>query len=353
MIDNWLDNIERNDNVSLDGTIDQMSESMFLHGAYAYESIYNADNIPERLVPLDVYSLVFTRSQNNLGGYYQLWQRQLDAPNGLRSLHGDPTIEFKALYPQTGNPYGKCLIDAAIFHLIMVVEFFKSYRDVLQTFVWPALLMRVDRQLLYDTTADKSSIQGIVDEVLDHLATELKRIGPGTVLAQGSEVMEPEILSGMNRANLGSVQDFIDILDRQIIIALKSNQLLFAKSDSFTETRAMYEMNHYALLVNHAQTQINRSITRQMNLALIRNNVTNHMVEFRLDRSIFEEERLLAGINKIIQDANKSKYDAIISLVMALSSAQLEGRMSKQDADAYFVEELEMMKKQTLVKRPY
>lgn len=353
IIDNWLDNMETNDNKTLDGVIDEMSESMFLHGAYAYESIFDNKNIPQRLAVLDPYSMVFTRSHNALGDFFELHQRQINAEGGIRSLHGDPTIEFRALYSQVANPYGKCLIDAALFHLIMVVEFFKSYKQVLQTLVWPALLMRVDRQMLYDTTNDKSSIQGVVDQVLTHLETELKQIGPGVVIAQGSEVMEPQILSGMNRATLGSVQDFIDILDRQIIIALKSNQLLFSKSDSFTESRAMYEMNHYALLINHAQKYINNSITRQMNYALQRNNVTNHMVEFRLDRSIFEEERLLAGINKIIQDANQSKYDAIQSLLMFLGEAELHGRMTKPQADEYFNKELKMIEEQVLLKRPY
>ena len=352
IIDSWIDNMERNDGVGIDGFIDQISESMFLHGAYVYESVYDNLNVPQRLVPLDPYSMVFSRSPGPYGGFYELHQRQRNEENGLKSLHGDPTIEYKPLYAQRGNPYGKCLIDASIFHLIMVVEFFKSYKQVLQTLVWPALLMRVDRDIVKEMAPNAGERQKIVNEVLEKLKEELKKLGPGSVLSQGSEVMEPEILSGMNRATLGSVQDFIDILDRQIIIALKSNQLLFAKSDSFTETRAMYEMNHYALLINHAQKFINRSLTRQFNFALMKNGV-NQLVEFRLDRSIFEEERLLAGINKVVQDANKSFDDAMMAMLLWLEKAVGDGHMTAVEGVAYFKRQLALREGQMLLKRPY
>lgn len=353
VIDNWIDNMERNDGVGIDGFIDQISESMFLHGAYAYESVYDDNGVPQRIVALDPYSIVFTRSNGPYGDFYEVHQRQRDAEFGLRSLHGESTFEYRPLYSQVGNPYGKSLIDAALFHLVMVVEFFKSYKDVLQTLVWPALMMRVDRSVLAEDIKDPVLRQKVVNEVLVRLKEELKKLGPGAVIAQGSEVMEPEILSGMNRATLGSVQDFIDILDRQIIIALKSNQLLFAKSDSFTETRAMYEMNHYALLVNHAQKFINRSLTRQMNLALFRNAIFGFLVDFRLDRSIFEEERLLAQINKVVQDANVSFDNAMMSLLGWLAEAELSGRMTKPDADVYFANQLQLREGQMLLKRVY
>lgn len=350
LLDVWQDNMVKNDNITLDGFIDQISESMFLHGAYVYESVFDENNLPQRLVSLDPYSMVFTRSKGPYGDFYELHQRQ---QQGLKSLHGDPTIEYRALYAQTGNPYGKCLVDSALFHLIMVVEFFKSYKQVLQTLVWPALLMRVDREVLAEDIKDPATRQQRVNEVLDLLREQLKKLGPGAVIAQGSEIMEPQILSGMNRANLGSVQDFIDILDRQIMIALKSNQLLFAKSDSFTETRAMYEMNHYALLINHAQSFINSSITRQVHVAGQMRNQVNQLFEFRLWRSIFEEERLLAGINKIIQDANLSLNNTIQSMVMWLREAVLDGRMTDEEANKFFKENLEIYKGQMLRREPF
>ena len=353
VIDNWIDNMERNDGIGLDGFIDQISESMFLHGAYVYESVFDENGIPQRIIALDPYTFVYTRSTGPYGDFYELKQRQRDVEGGLKSMHGDPTIEFRTLYAQVGNPYGKCLIDASIFHLMMVVEFFKSYKQVLQTLVWPALLMRVDRSVLMEDIKDPNQRQVVVNDVLERLKEELKKLGPGSVLAQGSEVMEPELLSGMNRATLGSVQDFIDILDRQIMIALKSNQLLFAKSDSFTETRAMYEMNHYALLVNHAQKFINRSMTRQINYALLRAGAFGQLREFRLDRSIFEEERLLAGINKSIQDANVSFDNSITSLLGWLNEAESAGRMTTQQANVYFARQLDLREGQMLMKRPY
>ncbi len=345
ILDRWFDDMGLYD-VSIDGFIDQISESMFLHGAYFYESAYE-DDIPKRLVGLDPYSAVYKRSESKTGQFFELGQRQRNEP--FVSLHFDPTIEYKPLYAQVGNPYGKPLVDAALFHLIMVVEFFKSYQQVLQTLVWPALLMRIDREVIAEMVKTESKRGAFVTEVLAMLKKELEEMGPGKVLSYGSEVMEPELLSGMNKANLGGVPDFIDILDRQIMMALKSNQLLFSGSDSFTETRAMYEMNHYALLINHAQTSINESMTRQCNIALMRSNI-NQLVEFRLRRSIFEEEKLLAGINIQVQQANMSFDNSMLSLNMWLTDAVNTGRMSEAQAQEYWEKERDRRRGQMIFK---
>ena len=77
VLDRWMDNMERYD-TSLDGVIDSLSESMFLHGGYFYESVYDEEGMPQRIVPLDPYSAAYTRSKDALGDYYELHQRQAE-----------------------------------------------------------------------------------------------------------------------------------------------------------------------------------------------------------------------------------------------------------------------------------
>ena len=93
--------------------------------------------------------MFYVQQEGPLGQYYELrdsgrHSNLSDDPgyggyNNSVSLHNDPTIEYLTLFPETNDPYGRSFIDSALFHLIMVVDFFKAYKDVLASIVWPNL----------------------------------------------------------------------------------------------------------------------------------------------------------------------------------------------------------------------
>ena len=147
-------------------------------------------------------------------------------------------------------------------------------------------------------------------------------------------------MSGLNNANLGGVEDFINILQKEIIRGLETNQLLNALNDNVTETRARYEMADFAKLISHTQSTINEAISRQFNLAF-RVNGINETAIFTLNRSIYEEDRLNAEILKTVEDANKAGDDAKMSLLGWLEKAVMDNRMTAPQANAYFQSELE------------
>ena len=144
----------------------------------------------------------------------------------------------------------------------------------------------------------------------------------------------------MNRANLGGVEDFINILQKEIIRGLETNQLLNALNDNVTETRARYEMADFAKLISHTQTTINEAVSRQFNLAFRMNGI-NETAIFTLNRSIYEEDRLNAEILKTVEDANKAGDDAKMALLGWLEKAVMDNRMTAPQANMYFQSELE------------
>ena len=330
------------------GFINSLLDSLFLHGACFYETVYDENLLPKRMVSLDVHSAVFWQQEGPLGQYYELRQYQTLNPSAERdygfdtsvSLHDDPTIEYLTLFSETNDPYGRSLIDSALFHLIMVVDFFKAYKDVLASIVWPNLLMTVDREQIREEVSDPKKREGIVQKVLTRLREALKNLKPGSVITFGSEVKVGGMLSGMNRANLGGVEDFISILQKEIIRGLGTNQLLSALSDSVTETRARYEMADFAKLITHTQTLLNTAISRQFNIAL-RLWSARKIATFMLKRTIYEEDRLQSEILRSVEEANKSADDSKMSLLMWLEKAVAEGRMTDNEATVYFRTEIE------------
>ena len=348
LIDGLMDSMVHTDG-GFNSFINSLLDSFFLHGACFFETVYDDNMMPKRMVALDPYSAVYRRAENKLGQYYELGQWQPFRVSGgltqtgggiFKSLHDDPTIEYLPLYAEPNDPYGRSFVDSALFHLIMVVGFFKAYKDVLASIVWPNLLMQVDREVIQKDVADPKQRDGIVQKVLDGLREALKNLKPGSVLAYGTEVKVGGMLSGMNRANLGGVEDFINILQKEIIRGLETNQLLNALNDNVTETRARYEMADFAKLISHTQSTINASISRQFNLAF-QVNGSNETAIFTLNRSIYEEDRLNAEILKTVEDAHKAGDDSKMSLLMWLEKAVADERMTKPEANRYFQAELQ------------
>lgn len=350
ILDGLMDSMAVTDD-GFPGFINSLLDSLFLHGACLYETVYDDNLMPKRMISADVHSVVYVQKEGPLGQYYELnqWQtfssdridRDRDyGSNNLVSLHDDPTINYLKLFPETNDPYGRSFIDSALFHLIMVVDFFKAYKDVLASIVWPNLLMTVDREQIREEVTDATKRKGIVKKVLASLRKALKELKPGSVITFGSEVKFGGMLSGMNRQNLGGVEDFINILQKEIIRGLETNQLLSALNDSVTETRARYEMADFAKLITHTQTLLNTAISRQFNIAL-RLWRARKTVAFMLKRTIYEEDRLQSEILRSVEEANKSADDSKMSLLEWLEKAVADGRMDDEEATLYFRNEIE------------
>lgn len=348
ILDGLMDSMSLMDS-GFTGFINSLLDSLFLHGACFYETVYDDNLLPRRMVSLDVHSAVYAQQDGPLGQYYELrqWQtlslsdnQSYGVYNNSVSVHDDPTIEYITLFSETNDPYGRSFIDSALFHLIMVVDFFKAYKDVLASIVWPNLLMTVDRKEIREEVSDPKKREGIVQKVLTRLRAALKNLKPGSVITFGSEVKVGGMLSGMNRANLGGVEDFINILQKEIIRGLSTNQLLNAMNDSVTETRARYEMADFAKLITHTQTLLNTAISRQFNIAL-RLWKARKIAAFMLKRTIYEEDRLQAEILQSVEEANKSADDSKMALLTWLEKAVAEGRMTNDQATVYFRTEIE------------
>ena len=155
--------------------------------------------MPKRMVPLDVHSAVYVQQDGPLGQYYELhqWQtvsasdrdRGYGGYNNAVSLHDDPTIEYLTLFAsKRTTPTAEVSLIRRCFHLIMVVDFFKAYKDVLASIVWPNLLMTVDREQIREEVKDPTKREGIVQKVLTRLREALKNLKPGSVITFGSEV---------------------------------------------------------------------------------------------------------------------------------------------------------------------
>ena len=193
--------------------INSLLDSFFLHGACFFETVYDEQMMPKRMVALDPYSAVYRRSPrmnwgsitssgsgNRFGPAVHLPIRAVVSSSRCMKI---PRLSTLPLYASANDPYGRSFVDSALFHLIMVVGFFKAYKDVLSALVWPNLLLNVDRKVLQEEVKDPTKRQALVTSILAKLKEELRKLKPGSVLAYGSEVKVGGLMSGTEQRELG------------------------------------------------------------------------------------------------------------------------------------------------------
>lgn len=331
-----FDNMGRH-NEDINTLINSLSDSLYKDGASFTEIIFNDDNDPRRIVGIPAYTAEFIMSDGEDGEFEELGQYDPEAEDFFRSFHGDPTFKYYPLLPEVGNPYGRLIMDSAIYHLMMVKGFFQDYKDAISSIIWPNLLMSIDREQLAGMNQAQQSqiVQGLVEQV----NTEIGKLEPGGILTFGSEVQISGYISGMNQTNLGAVTDCINIMNNEIMRALESESVLFGMTEGLAETHVTQQMRNYGYFINLGQGVLNKLFTHYFNLILTLNDQEAN-ARFKLKFAIAEERLQAAKVYLAEREALKAESDDMLALVQGIESAKEFGYFDEQQAKEYFDEQI-------------
>ena len=342
VIDRFLDTME-NQFEGYDAYLSDVTDSLFLYSAFFHESVYDDQKALRKVTCLDHNTAEFKQDKSHpLGDRYVLGQRIGFGNEGWIPLQDEPNYFYRKLYSKSNYPYGVPFVDAGIFHMVMMVEFFKAYRTLLESFVLPSLFFRVDREIVEKTITDPTERLGFVKKVFAELVKQVKRFKEGSarVVAMGSEVMDPILLSGMNDKTMGASEALINALDNQLELALKTHGLTTLRNDSaLNDTKAKYRMANYSRIVKRGQNVITTPLKYQFKLAHLEVGSADES-EFYLERSIYEDEQILAEISSVITQARSDGYDAMEKLMEVLDKAVEKGYVTVQQANQMFIDEM-------------
>jgi len=348
LFDLLFDNMA-NKNTSFTSVLGEFVYSLATDGAMFSELIITDEGEPRAIVARPAYTAQFRYADDADGEYSELGQYDKDAPDYFRSLAGDPTISYDVLFPETGNPYGRTVIDPGIYHLNMVRGFFMSFRQAISSIIWPNLLINVDRDKLHDYPVDEQN--AIIKQITNEIKKEISKIEPGGLLTYGSEVQVGGMISGMNKTNLGAVMDCVDIMDREIIRALETEPVLFGRNEGLAESHVETQMINYGYFIRDIQKIINSTLTRYFNY-ILRANGNSEVAQFRLHFTLVEEYRRRAQVYQEEKNALKAGSDDMLTLVNATKAAEEAGYMTPEEATAHFQEQMDLRHKEDLFKTP-
>ena len=87
------------------------------------------------------------------GQYWQLGQEE----KGRFVALTDPTVIYKAINPIPDKPFGRPMVNSALFGIIFQLGLLKSLRQVIETQAWPRQVWKIDRELLHEIGIDPNT----------------------------------------------------------------------------------------------------------------------------------------------------------------------------------------------------
>ena len=348
LFDVLFDNMRRK-NRSFNTLLGEIAFSLAVDGASFTELVIESDGQPKNICCVPAYTAEFRYAQDEDGEYPELGQYDPDYDDYFKPLSFDETVSYEPLYPETGNPYGRNIIDPGLYHLNMVRGFFQSFRQAIASIIWPNLLINVDRNEISDMHPHEQN--EFIRQVIVEIKKEVEKLEPGGLLTYGSEVKVGGFISGMNRTNLGAVMDCVDIMDREIIRALETEPVLFGRNEGLAESHVATQMINYGYFIRDVQTIINDVLSSYFNVILRRNN-SSEVANFKLHFSLFEEHLKRAEVYMKEKEALKAGSDDLKALVEAVQSAREANLMDEQRAQQYFDQQIEMRDREDLFSKP-
>lgn len=368
LLDDFFNKMET-DYDGVESLIEEVSRGMFSHGAAFMELIIQEDGVtPEVIKSLDPNTAVFVRAYDDLiGEYYELGQdvgigdtqrrvgraaaarivqRQFGGVNvaNFVSLQGNPTVKYRPVQKDPNNPYGKPILDPAVFHVIMLAGFLSKFADAIEGHVYPHLLLTIDKEKFRQfsgTKADPKKLQEKLNATIEDLQESVKKLKPGGAIIQGDEVSIGGSLTGTGRLPLGQPKDIQDLIRRDLIVAVQSQPILMGSNESVTETHARHQMLDYARLIRRGQKALNAVFTGYLNL-ILRLNGYPPLAEFKLayeNAAMYRDQA--ETFNAFRQGLLTASQDRL-ELVASLDAAKASGYIDETEAQAIWDSEQEL-----------
>lgn len=291
----------------------QLAEGIYVGGG-AYTEVVLGSNLSDTIDfhvrdPLAVKFAL--RKDDDHGEVFEIVK--VEQNGRVVSLEGDPTVQYVAVNGEVNSPFGKPYMLAAIFPAVWQLLLLKDIRDVLRTQVYPFVHVKVDlEKILESAGGDQKTAEADAVKSRDTALEAWRNKGTNTAIATGDEV-EYEIISGLNRMQMGMLDPIISILNSQVASGASMMPLFLGVNDSTTETNADVQWLIEVAIIRSVQRELAWLMTYNFNLMNQAAGIGGE-VEFSL-QTMNAMERL--------REANifNKEEEALIGLIERLSAA--------------------------------
>jgi hypothetical protein len=224
---------------SIDVIFERLFMGAFLRGAFFGEIVLDADMNPVDLVIIDPSVAQFRRIKHPTRG--MIWQLG-------QQIHGKwvnlevPTVRYIPIDPLPGKPYGRPMINPAIWSIVFMLGLMNDIQRVVAQQGYPRLDIAINSAMIAaqhpELMNDGEALTEVIQEAIDEVQAVYSELQPDDAYIHTDHVTVNRPVGTIDASSLEGVTSLTHLIERQTVRALKTMPLLFGLSDSTTETHA-------------------------------------------------------------------------------------------------------------------
>ena len=233
----------------------------------------------EVVLDTDARTTIDIAETNPLSAYYdrkehpkrgKIWVIGQKENGEFKDMSEDPTIQYTAVNTkETGAPYGIPLMGSALNPLIFKLTLLKDIRQVVRSQAYPLIHVKGDQEKAAASLPDLApqAQRQSLDNLIKGVAKALKGRAYNEAL-HSSNLVELEIHSALNRANLGGLDVLINNLEKELFRGLKTYPVLLGSSQSQTEAQTRIQLILWRAHVSSLQFKLIKDWNQRHNVIL-------------------------------------------------------------------------------------
>ena len=198
-----------------------------------------------------------------------VWQLgQIDSDGEFVDLSEYDTVTYMPFHPAVGSPYGRPLVSPTIFSTLFLISILKDLERVIRHQGWKRLDIILNAETLKFPTDGKSSEQDVIDDAIDEIKQEVSLLEPDDIFVHTNHFEFGTPVGTTESFAFQGVTDLIQVLERRIIRAIKSQPLLMGSNEAVTETHANRQWEIYSGAIRSIQGLVSKSVSNLLRVAL-------------------------------------------------------------------------------------
>jgi len=253
--------------LSIEQLATQMLLYSFFRGAVATELVVGPDYRAQEFVSIDPPRVQFKEAGN---GQHVPYMFKQDAQRGEVSLD-IPTFVWEILDPIADSPWEQPALLSAINVILFRIAVFEDLQRVVKRIAYPRISIKLVEETLQanmppEVQNDPDEARAWLKARKTEIAKELESLSPEDAL-----IMYDSVEVSMLEAGKNPTVDFrplVQVLDQQIVSALKSLPTILGRSFSSSQTLSATESLLYIKGAMGVQKPVARALSRLLTMAL-------------------------------------------------------------------------------------
>lgn len=271
----------------------------FMGGAFCGEIVLDgsARNAVDLVAP-DPYSIRFRKITDPVRG--AIWQPGQQQRTGFVPLDV-PTFGYLPVDPAVASPYGRSLAAPALFTTLFVLSVLHDIKRVIMQQGYKRMDIELDMEAAQDAFSydpqNYGSLGEYVRAAMDAIKAVYKGLQPDDAFMHTSIFKLQVPVGTVDSDSIGAIKDVINLLEKRIARALKSNSLLMDLESSPNETDSNRRWEIHAAgvksLQHHCEHMLERLLGVGLQAAGIQARIQFRFAELRA-AEMFRDEQTMA-----------------------------------------------------------